>query len=123
MAFLCIMKPLSDCGPLANIRDFAGFAGPRAELFCDERMTTFSAIQQKEKIGASALKCSVVKRFATALRNGSANSSGGEGMLPGGGLILDRSGRCIFCWREDELGSRPEDEEIEERLLAAVAAA
>jgi len=122
MAFLCIMKPLSDCGPLDNIRDFAGFAGPRAELFCDERMTTFSAIHQEEKIGGSGLNCGVLKRFATALSNGSANANGGEGLLAGGGLILDRSGRCIFCWREDELGSRPEDEEIEERLLAAVAA-
>mmetsp|Transcript_4176 Transcript_4176/g.9105 ORF Transcript_4176/g.9105 Transcript_4176/m.9105 type:complete len:83 (+) Transcript_4176:90-338(+) len=65
----------------------------------------------------SLLRPSVLCNLLQSLCKEAADQDG-EGLLAGGGLILNSAGQVCYAWQEEVVGSKPSDEEIEAELNA-----
>mmetsp|Transcript_20773 Transcript_20773/g.37829 ORF Transcript_20773/g.37829 Transcript_20773/m.37829 type:complete len:121 (-) Transcript_20773:9-371(-) len=118
MAFLTVLKGPGEWGNSDSIAGFVEAAGPRAQLLSDEEKMLWQLLGQTQRISAfSLLRPSVLCSLLQSLSK-EAGDQDGEGLLAGGGLLLNSAGQVCYAWQEEVVGSRPSDDEIEAELNA-----
>merc|ERR1719247_3169694 len=99
------MKPPSELGGAAHVRGFMEAAGTSAEAFTDEEKTLFTAIGQVKPLPLWTLFLpSSLRSLVRAKQKGATFDHGGEGLLAGGGLVLDAAGTVVYAWQEGLFG-------------------
>lgn len=112
---LMVVKGAPDYGSQASITGFAEAAGvPKARIFSDAKQDVFKALGQTQRMSITAVaSMTSLRRGSKSFEELKSQTNDGEGMVPGGGLMIDARGEVTYTWQELRgFGDRPPDEEI-----------
>lgn len=112
---LMVVKGKPDHGSQASITGFAEAAGvPKARIFADAKQDVFKALGQTQRMSMSAMaSVTTLRRGSQSIEELKSQTNDGEGLVPGGGIILNAAGEVTYFWQEAKgLGDRPPNEDI-----------
>lgn len=115
---LQVVKGAPAYGSLASISGFAEAAGPKAMILVDESLGIYRAIGQLKPMGMhQQLSFKTLARGQRSWNELKTQTTDGEGVLAGGGIILDKAGQVVFAWKETKgLGELPPLKQLAKEL-------